>query len=369
MAEPLSILDKIIESEKYKQLLTLDLEAEVEFLLSNPKIKKDRDKEVLIARYGLGGNKPKTLEEIGQSINVTRERVRQIEKAALKKTKDFAEKEKRAQKINALIHELVKKNGGVATLEQLNCLVLNNTSNNLKLKNILHFVTYLNKYLVQIDENKELKSGVATVEFDLKCGLKAIEKAIAVLEKKNVPVSERELIKELQKEGVTLENETVISVLELSKKIMKTEEGHFGLIHWRDINPKSIRDKTYYVLRKHKKPLHFSEISKNIEDLNNGKSVTKQAVHNELIRDERFVLIGRGIYALKEWGYSEGFVEDVIEDVLAEAGKPLHKDEIIQEVLKKRIVKETTILLNLQKGKFTRVARATYTLKDGNSNS
>jgi DNA-directed RNA polymerase delta subunit len=95
---------------------------------------------------------------------------------------------------------------------------------------------------------------------------------------------------------------------------------------------------------------------------NNEKKVTKQAVHNELIRDERFILIGRGIYALREWGYNKGVVEEVIEEVLITAGKPLHKDEIIKEVLKRRVVKETTILLNLQKDRFKRVARATYTI-------
>ncbi len=154
------------------------------------------------------------------------------------------------------------------------------------------------------------------------------------------------------------------SVLTLSKNIIRTEEGHLGLSHWREINPKSIRDKTYYILRKHQKPLHFEAIAQHIESLDqNKKKVTKQAVHNELIRDERFVLIGRGIYALREWGYKNGVVEEVIEEILITADKPMHKDDIIKEVKKQRIVKETTILLNLQKDKFIRVARATYTVK------
>ncbi|HSX27314.1 MAG TPA: hypothetical protein VLG25_00880, partial [Patescibacteria group bacterium] len=95
------------------------------------------------------------------------------------------------------------------------------------------------------------------------------------------------------------------------------------------------------------------------------KDVTTQAIHNELIKDKRFVLIGRGIYALKEWGYDKGTVADVISDVLKKAGKPLHRDDIIKEVLKSRHVKETTILLNLQgKPQFKRVAKATYSLAE-----
>jgi hypothetical protein len=77
------------------------------------------------------------------------------------------------------------------------------------------------------------------------------------------------------------------------------------------------------------------------------------------------VLIGRGIYALKEWGFKKGTVSDVIAEVLRKEGGPLHRDEIVRRVLKSRHVKETTILLNLQsKPQFKRVAKATYTLAD-----
>jgi hypothetical protein len=57
-------------------------------------------------------------------------------------------------------------------------------------------------------------------------------------------------------------------------------------------------------------------------------------------------LIGRGIYGLKEWGYKEGVVADVIRDILTESG-PLSKDEIIKKVLENRMVKNTTINLAL----------------------
>lgn len=45
---------------------------------------KEREREVLILRYGLSGDSPKTLEEVGALYNVTRERVRQIEVKALR---------------------------------------------------------------------------------------------------------------------------------------------------------------------------------------------------------------------------------------------------------------------------------------------
>jgi hypothetical protein len=130
------------------------------------------------------------------------------------------------------------------------------------------------------------------------------------------------------------------------------------------VNPKNIRDKIYVILKEHGKHMHFNEIAEAIKDSEfKRKEVTTQAIHNELIKDKRFVLIGRGIYALKEWGYEKGTVADIISDVLRKEGGPLHRDEIVKRVLKSRYVKETTILLNLQgKPQFKRVAKATYAL-------
>jgi RNA polymerase primary sigma factor len=54
-------------------------------------ILEDREREVLILRYGLGDSEPKTLEEIGHGLAVTRERVRQIESAALERMASFRE--------------------------------------------------------------------------------------------------------------------------------------------------------------------------------------------------------------------------------------------------------------------------------------
>ena len=93
------------------------------------------------------------------------------------------------------------------------------------------------------------------------------------------------------------------------------------------------------------------------------KNVTIQAIHNELIKDPRFVLIGRGIYALDSWGYKKGTVSDIIVEIMKKAKKPLTREEIVKEVLHARKVKETTILLNLQnKNLFIKVDKNSYTL-------
>ena len=133
---------------------------------------------------------------------------------------------------------------------------------------------------------------------------------------------------------------------------------------WKDINPRTLRDKIFYVLRKDHKPLHFVDIANSIVNENfDKKSLNLQAIHNELIRHEEFILIGRGIYALKEWGYSSGTVADIIGSIL-KTKKSLSEEEIINEVLKQRQVKNITIILNLKnKPQFTRVGRKQYALK------
>lgn len=364
MSDSVSIFDRIIEVEEAKKLRGFDVEEELAHLFANPKIKKDRDRQVMIARYGLDGEHPKTLEEIGRGLKVTRERVRQIEKTALKKLIDYAKIDKQAGKAFQVIKEQIDKEGGVAINSLIYDLFLGEGNKSSKAKNQLIFFASLNEHILIINETSTLKKGVAT-KLSLPVVEKIINTGVDTLNKENRPVEEKKfltLVKDsLQKK---YSEEEIKAATSLAKNIIKTEEGQLGLSHWREINPKSIRDKTYYILRKHSKPLHFEEIANHIENLDkNKKKVTKQAVHNELIRDERFVLIGRGIYALKEWGYKDGIIEEVIEEVLLDAGHPLHKDEIIREVLKKRIVKETTILLNLQKDRFVRVSRATYTTK------
>jgi DNA-directed RNA polymerase delta subunit len=111
-----------------------------------------------------------------------------------------------------------------------------------------------------------------------------------------------------------------------------------------------MRDYAYLVIRKHGSPIHFREVAKNIEKIFDKKAHVA-TTHNELIKDPRFVLVGRGLYALSEWGYMSGVVKDVIRKVLEKNG-PLTKKEVIDKVMKERYVKENTILVNLQNPKF-----------------
>ena len=145
-------------------------------------------------------------------------------------------------------------------------------------------------------------------------------------------------------------------------KSLATLNDVWGLTKWPAVNPKNIRDKIFVILEAKKEPMHFSDIAKEIADSNfKRKNVTVQAIHNELIKDPRFILIGRGIYALSTWGYKKGTISDIIASILEKADGPLTKEEVVKQVLKVRKVKETTILLNLQNKKlFKKIDKNSY---------
>ena len=96
--------------------------------------------------------------------------------------------------------------------------------------------------------------------------------------------------------------------------------------------------------------MHFKEVADSISKTFN-KKIHYATCHNELIKDSRFVLVGRGMYALAEWGYKKGIAREVIRDILKREG-PLPKDDIVAKVNKERYFKKNTILVNLVNPKY-----------------
>jgi hypothetical protein len=147
----------------------------------------------------------------------------------------------------------------------------------------------------------------------------------------------------------------------ISKDIDRNPLGEWGHASSPNVRVKGIRDYAYLVVKRHGSPMHFREVAAEIEKLFNRKAHTA-TTHNELIKDDRFVLVGRGLYALTEWGYSAGVVKDVLRDILETHG-PLTREEIIDKVRKERYVKDNTIVVNLQDPNlFKRTSSGTYSL-------
>ena len=328
-----------------------------------------KEREVITKRFSLNNKPRQTLEKIGQHFSVTRERIRQIEKIALNKLKRTVNNTK-LKNINEISLEILDKFGGVLKetkliSEIINAMYLLESPID---PHIVRLSLNINNNITKSEKSNLTEAFWRLNHIELKLVKETIDRSLKFLSKaKDVIEPEKisaEIKKQMDGKDITITPILISSILDVDNRIKKTENG-FGLMSWRHINPKSIRDKAYIILKKNKKPLHFVSIANQI--INAGfdkKVVTTQAVHNELIRDEQFVLVGRGLYALKEWGYKKGTVADVIQNLLKKKS-PLTKQEIIHGVLKQRQVKKGTISLNLQKNsQFVRVGRAVYNLDE-----
>ncbi|MBQ3413594.1 hypothetical protein IJH33_01965 [Candidatus Saccharibacteria bacterium] len=323
-------------------------------------IEQDREREIISRRFGIKGGK-ETLEQIGERLSITRERVRQLEKAVLIRLQISAEENQipelaAAEKL--LVRNLTEM-GRVAKLDELANKVYGRETTTSERSGI-YFIATFAKALATVEENDRYYYAVGIAEYGDSLAIREkADEIVEVVRKNKTPISLEELDGKLN-----YEHPDHIRAIASISKLLATLNGLWGLAKWPSVNPKNIRDKIFVILETKKEPMHFSEIAKEIAESNfKRKNVTVQAIHNELIKDPRFILIGRGIYALNTWGYKKGTISDIITSVLEKAGKPLTREEIVKQVLHVRKVKETTILLNLQNKKvFKKVDKNLYTL-------
>ncbi len=328
----------------------------------------ERSRDIIVKRFNFNGDKEtKTLEKVGNEYKITRERVRQIEFEAMSKLKNIGEKHN-IKKIFESVENNLKNHGGLASEEKIVSHLFGEESGGKINRQITLFILSLDDRIKEKSETKIHKKIYFYEEKDVEKFKNVIGKIEEHLEKNKKDVNFDEIletINEYFKGEEKFSPSHLESYLDENKVILRNILGRWGHIKWPHINPKNVKDKAYLTLKKNKKPLHFVEITDEINKLwQSNRIANNQTVHNELIKDDRFVLIGRGIYALKEWGYSAGTVLDVIIEILKENDGKMKKGDIIQEVLRKRKVKNNTILLNLQnKECFEKVEDKIYRLK------
>ncbi len=300
-----------------------------------------RTRDIIVRRFALGEREePETLEAIGKSLKITRERVRQIEKDGIKKAKKIAESRADFNEMIDFYRKELQRYKGVAREDKIIE----------KDKNYVIFLISLTDKIIRGKEDDNFYSLLALNE-------ESILRAKEVVRNK---------IEELKEKGSPVEIENFPSDLEISKNISKSYDGKkIGLSSWPEINPRTVKDKIKLVLNQQQRPMHFKEVADMIANFPQKKDLHPQTIHNELIRNQDFVLVGRGYYALKDWGYKSGQVRDVIYQILSASDDGLTKEKIISSVLDQRMVKESTILLNLQNKKFfERDEKGKYKIKE-----
>ncbi len=359
----MGILDTIIHNKQSDSLKTFKPSEIVGDILT---VLKERDRQILIQRYGLSGNEIRTLAAIGNEQNLTRERVRQIEKDVLKNLRKFGlDKESFLSTKNLLISTVTEHGRIMAQDALLQKMGVKNEED----RNAIIFLLYLIEELEDYMHSNYKKTWI-TILFNKQLLHEFTEESNKILSEAGKPLSTKDFLEKFKEteffktNQAELPDHVILNFLDLAPEVEKNVFDQWGLNSWKEITPKDVGDKAYLVMKNHGKPEHYSVITEMINKSGFDKRTAyKETVHNELIKDKRFILIGRGIYALSEWGYKEGVVSDVILEVLKSSGQPMDRDQIIDEVLKRRIVKKNTILVGLSNKKlFKKVGKNLYGL-------
>jgi len=329
----------------------------------------ERNRDIIARRFGLQNGKRETLESIGQSYGITRERVRQIEESTLAQLSKTTSENREVARYATNVKEILNKEGGIMREKDL-FTTFSGTEKYDTTNASLSFLLTLNRELMKVDENDHFYAYWASDQKKADMLHSVVATLTTALEKHADVISEEELRSFAVRNGIfngsDFSDRHVTTLLAVSKDISKNIFGEVGLVSWPEVKPKGVRDKAYLIMKKEGKPKHFGDIARliNAASFNDRKGVNTQTVHNELIKDSRFVLVGRGMYALAEWGYKSGTVKEVLVDILRNASKPLPKADLVARVMNARMVKENTILLNLQDSShFVRNEDGTYTLR------
>lgn len=340
-------------------------------VLEGLKVLPKRTKDIIMRRFGINQREAETLEAIGKKYGITRERVRQIEEDGLSRLKkdeasilfkpvvsrleSYLRKCGDLRKNDTLLKEVTSlyfPGGRNAGKEAKECPVA------------LNLVLTISEPFKYFRETQHLHPVWSLSRDSFKEAEKVVSSLVKYLNSYKNTVQEKEIMDWFLSEASHVSRDAHLSFLDAAKLVEKNLFGEYGLVHWPVISPRGVKDKAYLVFKKEGNPIHFARVAELINETGISKrKAYAQTVHNELIKDERFVLVGRGLYALSEWGYAPGTVRDVIKSVLQEAGRPLAKEEIIDEVLKRRVVKHNTVSLNIQNSpEFKKVDDDTYVL-------
>jgi len=342
-----NLLETMIKEKKSEELTRLDAISIVDSLFAEL---LDRERDILSRRFGLKGNKGETLEKIGGLHKLTRERVRQIESASIKKIKKLEKLETAVATLKEVVNDLLAEHGGLIRRDYLldiltvismevngstgassndyeanrqiyrnhfNFLLSKLLGDNLELvddsehfnasfKNKDEEVGHLNELAADLLQKVEgLKKTFTTGELlellkKLDSYNKHQEKLSKVSSSDITPVFKSEVFPD--KAEMINSNKILYSLLQAIKNLEQNKYGEWGIANWGEVKPKTVNDKIYLILKHEGKPLHFTDIAKKINEIKFDKKVANAAtVHNELILDSRYVLVSRGTYGLKDW--------------------------------------------------------------------
>lgn len=317
---------------------------------------QNRSSDVIMSRFGLKADAAKkTLEEIGKKYNITRERVRQIEDAALTSIKK-SEAYKKEQAVFEEIKQLIITLGGVISENEF----LQHISKDKATQNHINFYLELGDAFKKHREDNHFHTRWSVDDEMAAKVHESLKKLyISLNDEDLVPETEmiRKFFDQLKDVSEEYRNEEIAKRwLAMSKTISKNPLGEWGKAGSPNIRTRGVKDYAFLVMRRHGSPMHFREVAESISKTF-GRKTHYATCHNELIKDKRFILVGRGMYALAEWGYKPGIAREVIRDILKREG-PMTKEDVVEKVMKERYFKKNTVLVNLVNPKYFKKNKA-----------
>lgn len=258
----------------------------------------NRSQQVLIGRYGLGDRyQRKTLAALGKEYKLTRERIRQIEAAALSSIRERIREHRKAIELLELLERYMENVGhvrrGDIAAEDVRLLLGHSDEKQPLYYNKLHFLVRVLEW-PSVSGGNELWHVVWYSKPEVKMQAESVVEHLL-----NMNEHDFEKFLKSARTRFRIPEPQILNYLTLSKRFGMGPYGDLGATHWLHVNPKTVRDRAYLVLKKVGEPLHFEEIAERVNRIGDKKRAPT-TVHNELIKDSRFVLVKRGTYAINE---------------------------------------------------------------------
>lgn len=305
----------------------------------------DRKKSVLKQRLGLLDGNPRSLEDIGQELKLTRERVRQIESKAKNKLNHSRNTEKILPHLRQVAIETLHNAGCISTLQEW-C----ESISQIYPPGEVHLPSVILWLINFIPEIKTKKSLISKNKFFYKTPLtkqifSAIQAQIGEFWQEQ-RISDRsqlhQVILPLLPEE-TPHPEKVANLL-ISAQCYEPLPNIFSSSKWNSAHY------IYYVLHRSGEPLHYSNIGDQLVNLipNWDANDPHRAALSYVERHPEIIRCGSGIYGLREWGTMEySHFREVLLDYLSKQPLPIDAEQIYADLSQSYAVSRPTVRMNL----------------------
>jgi hypothetical protein len=347
------------------ELSETSLDDLIERWLSSSMYIDDRDRCVIRWRYGLDGEEL-SLQEVGEQLDVTRERARQLEKRALDHLR-MPNNRAAIRPLVALVVHLLEEADGLMNEAQIETALRQElVVKNVDPVGVVHLM-------------REMTDRLRWIRGTQAWGLKAAPlrevgptqmRLAKVLEEERVPLPVEEVIDRFKATSYhrnrqdALQDGFIGACLRVAPEICVDGDGQCSLKQWEGHR----LDEMILALRGIGEPAHYTEIAEKTNALlEPGMQTSAHNIHAHMQRlADIFVRVGHGVYGLAEWDlHDDGSLANAAHRVLSEAGKPLSHDIIADRVLETWEARRSSVHVALQTDdRFVRIGPSVYWLRE-----